>query len=88
MSVVLITMVFMLLLSFLVMGLVALPQLRAGKTMLSQTGMDRMDVARRRAASLAGRKGEARPVGEMEPGQRLRSPVGWTAPTNGPRHAR
>lgn len=81
MSVVLTAMLLMVLLSLLVMGAVALPQLREGKTVFSQGGVDQMDAARRRAAALAGGK-ESGAMG------RLRAPVGWTESTNGPRHAR
>lgn len=93
MSVVLSAMIVMLILSFLVMGVVALPQMREGKTVISQTGMESMDAARRRAAAMARRRsadGSAEDVrfGPDAPKSRLRSPIGWTAPQTAPRHAR
>lgn len=83
-------MILMVVLSFVVMGMVALPQMREGKTVLSQTGMESMDAARRRAAAMARVGGGAAPVdfGPEAPRSRLRAPIGWTTPQPAPRHAR
>ncbi|MFV0459208.1 MAG: hypothetical protein ACK5MT_10640 [Actinomycetales bacterium] len=92
MSVVLTAMILTLALSLLVMVSVALPQLRSGKTVLSQGGMDSVDAARRRAAALARIGGDNGAVtfGPEMPTKRnrLRTPIGWTLPQAGPRHAR
>ncbi len=91
MSVVLTAMILMFILSLAVMGVVALPQMREGKTVFSQTGLESMDAARRRAAAMArlgGDGADSVKFGPEAPKGRLRSPIGWTVPQAAPRHAR
>jgi hypothetical protein len=87
----------MLLLAFGVMSYVALPQMREGKTVFTQGGLDTVDDARRRAIAMARARsagGAPNPADDATDDvqasrlSRLRAPIGWTEPQAGPRHAR
>ncbi len=97
MTVVIFAMFVMLLLAFAVMSFVALPQMREGKTVFTQGGLDTVDDARRRAIALARARNVSGAAVTAEDAtddvktsrlSRLRAPIGWTEPQAGPRHAR
>ena len=97
MTVVLFAMFVMLLLAFGVMSFVALPQMREGKTVFTQGGLDTVDDARRRAIALARARNASGATQSPDDAaddvkasrlSKLRAPIGWTEPQAGPRHAR
>lgn len=88
MPVIVSTLFLVLVLSLLVMGVVALPQLLAGKTVFSQASLDQIDARRRRTAARNHGAGVDFGPDMPERKQRLRAPIGWTESSPGPRHAR